>query len=80
LFHLLLSWYMHRREEGTKISSHWFNFLTVALSKKWDNLWSAYCLRFAYYHFCRTHKTLRVTPAMEAGIAYHVWDLAELLA
>jgi transposase-like protein/IS1 family transposase len=54
--------------------------LTNAFSKKWDNLWSAYCLHFAYYNFCRTHKTLRVTPAMEAGIADHVWDLAELLA
>jgi transposase-like protein/IS1 family transposase len=54
--------------------------LTNAFSKKWDNLWSAYCLHFAYYNFCRTHKTLRITPAMEAGIADHVWDLAELLA
>jgi len=54
--------------------------LTNAFSKKWDNLWSAYCLHFAYYNFCRTHKTLRITPAMEAGIADHVWDLKELLA
>lgn len=54
--------------------------LTNAFSKKWDNLWSAYCLHFAYYNFCRTHKTLRVTPAMEAGIVDHIWDLAELLA
>jgi hypothetical protein len=37
-------------------------------------------LWFAYYNFCRINKTLRVTPAMEAGIADHVWDLAELLA
>ncbi|SPE41325.1 hypothetical protein SBA3_4220014 [Candidatus Sulfopaludibacter sp. SbA3] len=37
-------------------------------------------LRFAYYNFCRIHKTLRVTPAMEAGIANHIWELAELLA
>ena len=48
--------------------------LTNAFSKKWDNLWSAYCLHFAYYNFCRTHKTLRVTPAMEAGIVDHIWD------
>lgn len=54
--------------------------LTNAFSKKWDNLWSAYCLHFAYYNFCRTHKTLRVAPAMESGIADHVWDLKELLA
>jgi hypothetical protein len=42
--------------------------LTNAFSKKWDNLWSAYCLWFAYYNFCRVHQTLRVTPAMEAGL------------
>lgn len=54
--------------------------LTNAFSKKWDNLWSAYCLHFAYYNFCRIHKTLRVTPAMEAGITNRVWDLKDLLA
>ena len=54
--------------------------LTNAFSKKWENLWSAYGLHFAYYNFCRIHQTLRVTPAMETGITDHVWDLAELLA
>jgi transposase-like protein/IS1 family transposase len=54
--------------------------LTNAFSKKWENLWSAYCLHFAYYNFCRIHKTLRVTPALEAGITDHVWTLAELVA
>ena len=44
------------------------------------NGWSAYCLWFAFYNFCRIHSTIRVTPAMEAGIADHVWDLKELLA
>jgi len=34
---------------------------------------------FAYYNFCRVHQTLRVTPAMEAGIADHVWGLEELV-
>ena len=38
--------------------------LTNGFSKKWENLWAAYHLRFAYYNFCRIHKTLRVTPAM----------------
>ena len=53
--------------------------LTNAFSKKWDNLWAAYCLHFAWYNFCRVHKTLRVTPAMEAGITDHVWTIGELL-
>jgi len=54
--------------------------LTNAFSKKWDNLESAYALHFAYYNFCRIHKTLRVTPAMQQGIADHVWTIAELIA
>jgi hypothetical protein len=54
--------------------------LTNASSKTWDNLCAAYCLHFAYYNFCRIHKTLRVTPAMEASLTDHVWELADLLA
>jgi len=33
-----------------------------------------------YYNFCRIHQTLRVTPAMEAGVADHVWSIEEILA
>jgi hypothetical protein len=51
--------------------------LTNAFSKKWDNLWAAYCLHFAWYNFCRIHMKLRVTPAMEAGIAAKPWTLRE---
>jgi len=54
--------------------------LTNAFSKKWENLWSAYCLHFAYYNFCRVHQTLRVTPAMEAGLTNRIWKLSDLLA
>lgn len=54
--------------------------LTNGFSKKWENLEAAYSLWFAYYNFCRVHQTLRVTPAMEAGIAGHVWTIAELIA
>jgi hypothetical protein len=53
--------------------------LTNGFSKKWENLWAALCLHFAYYNFCRIHRTLRVTPAMEAGITDHVWAILELL-
>lgn len=54
--------------------------LTNGFSKKWENLEAAYALWFAFYNFCRVHKTLRVTPAMEAGIASHPWTLAELIS
>ncbi len=53
--------------------------LTNGFSKKWGNLEFAYALWFAYYNFCRVHKTLRVTPAMEAGIENHIWTIQELI-
>ena len=54
--------------------------LTYAFSKKWDNLKAALALHFAYYNFCRVHRTLSTTPAVKAGLADHIWDLKELLA
>ncbi len=53
--------------------------LTNCFSKKWTSLEAAYALWFAYYNFCRVHKTLRVTPAMEQGITDHVWTLQEII-
>lgn len=53
--------------------------LTNAFGRKWENQWAAAMLWYTYYNFCRIHKSLRVTPAMEAKITDHVWDLAELL-
>ena len=57
-----------------------FTRLTNAFSKKWENHWAAVALWFGFYNFCRIHKSLRVTPAMQAGIADHVWELSELIA
>lgn len=54
--------------------------LTLGFSKKWENLWAALCLHFAWYNFIRIHRTLRVTPGMEANVTDHVWDFRELLA
>lgn len=54
--------------------------LTNGFSKKWRMLKASLALYFAYYNFCRVHKTLRVTPAMEAGLTDHVWTLKELLS
>jgi IS1 family transposase len=54
--------------------------LSLGFSKKLDNLKHAVALHFAYYNFCRVHRSLRVTPAMEAGITNHVWSLEELIA
>lgn len=54
--------------------------LTNGFSKKWENLRAALALHFAYYNFCRIHKSIRCTPAMEAGITKSVWELKDLLA
>lgn len=53
--------------------------LTNGFSKPWENLHAAFALHFAYYNFCRIHKTLRCTLAMEARITNHVWELKDLL-
>jgi IS1 family transposase len=55
-----------------------FTRLTNAFSKKLENLKAALALHFAYYNFCRIHATLRVTPAMAAGITDRVWGLEDL--
>jgi len=56
-----------------------FTRLTNAFSKKWENHWAAVVLWLTFYNFCRVHRSLRVTPAMEAGITDHVRELSELL-
>ncbi len=57
-----------------------FTRLTNAFSKKVENHEHAIALHFMHCNFCRVHQTLRCTPAMQAGIADHVWSLAEVIA
>ena len=54
--------------------------LTNGFSRKWANLHAALALHFAWYNFVRVHQTLRVTPAMEATVTDHVWNITELLS
>jgi hypothetical protein len=55
-----------------------FTRLCNGFSKKLDNHRAAVALHFAWYNFCRIHESLRVTPAMEAGLTTHVWGIEEL--
>jgi hypothetical protein len=57
-----------------------FTRLTNAFSKKVENHAYQVALHFMYYNFCRIHKTLRVTPAMEAGVSDRVWSIEEIAA
>jgi IS1 family transposase len=63
-----------------RMSMRRFTRLTNAFSKKVGNLEASVALHFMHYNFCRVHQSLRVTPAMEAGIADHVWSLEEVVA
>ena len=61
-----------------RMSMRRFTRLTNAFSKKVENLEHAVALHFMFYNFGRIHQTLRVTPAMEAGLSDHVWSLEEI--
>lgn len=56
-----------------------FTRLCNGFSKKIENHRAAVSLHVAWYNFCRVHESLRVTPAMEAGITDHVWSVQELV-
>ncbi len=70
---------VERSNLSTRMSNRRFTRLTNAFSKKWENHWAAVACWFAFYNFCRVHKSLRVTPAMAAGISDHIWSVRELL-
>jgi hypothetical protein len=57
-----------------------FTRLTNAFSKKAENHAAMVALHFMHYNYCRIHQTLRVTPAMQAGLTDHVWEIEELVA
>jgi len=71
--------YVERLNLTTRMQIRRFTRLTNGFSKKWENHEAAIALHFMHYNFCRVHKTLRVTPAMEAGLAHHVWTIEELV-
>ena len=71
--------YAERANLSMRMSMRRFTRLTNAFSKKLENHAAMVALYFMYYNFGRIHQTLRVTPAMEAGIADHVWDIEELV-
>ena len=71
--------FVERQNLTMRMGMRRFTRLTNAFSKKVQNLEHAIALHFMHYNFCRVHQTLRVTPAMEARIADHVWTLGELV-
>jgi IS1 family transposase len=70
--------YVERQNLTIRMMCRRFTRLTNAFSKKLANLKAALALHFAYYNFCRIHQTLRVTPAMAAGVTDRIWNLQDL--
>lgn len=71
--------YVERQNLTMRMSMRRFTRLTNAFSKKLENLVHAVSLHFMYYNFCRIHQSLRITPAMAAGITDHVWDIEDII-
>ncbi|HUD22112.1 MAG TPA: IS1 family transposase, partial [Acidobacteriaceae bacterium] len=72
--------YVERQNLTMRMSMRRFTRLTNGFSKKLENHAYAVALHFMYCNFVRVHQTLRVTPAMEAGLTDHLWSLDELVA
>jgi len=70
--------YVERQNLTMRMGMRRFTRLTNAFSKKAENLAHAVSLHFMYYNFGRVHQTIKTTPAVEAGIADHIWSLEEI--
>jgi hypothetical protein len=71
--------FVERQNLTMRMQMRRFTRLTNSFGKKVDNHAHAIALHYMHYNFCRVHQTLRVTPAMEAGIADHVWTIEEVV-
>jgi IS1 family transposase len=72
--------HVERMNLSIRMQNRRFTRLTNAFSKKLDNHIHALALYFAFYNFCRIHKSLRVTPAMAAGVTDRLWSLDDIVA
>lgn len=71
--------YVERQNLTMRMSMRRFTRLTNAFSKSVEHHAAMVDVYFAFYNFCRVHQTLRVTPAMQAGLTDHVWSVEELI-
>jgi IS1 family transposase len=72
--------YVERQNLTMRMSMRRFTRLTNGFSKKLQNHIAAINLHFVYYNFCRIHQTLRVTPAMAAGITHRAWGIMDIVS
>jgi IS1 family transposase len=76
---LITTSHIERQDLTIRMQLKRFARLTLAFSKKLENLNAACAVHFAWYTFCRVHSSLRVTPAMAAGVTQDIWPLTSLL-
>jgi len=72
--------FVERQNLTMRMHMRRFTRLTNGFSKKVDNHRHSVALHYMFYNFCRIHQTLKVTPAMEAGLTDHVWEIEEICA
>ncbi len=72
--------FVERQNLTMRMQMRRFTRLTNGFSKKIDNHRYSVALHYMHYNFCRIHQTLRVTPAMQAGLTDHIWSIEELCA
>src|SRR5258708_24369932 len=71
--------YVERQNLSVRMECRRFTRLTNAFSKKLANLKASVALHYAHYNFVRIHRTLRMTPAMAAGVSDRLWSVGELI-
>jgi len=71
--------FVERQDLTMRMMMRRFTRLTNGFSKKIENHAWAIALHYMHYNFCRIHQTLRVTPAMAAGVTDHVWEISEIV-
>jgi hypothetical protein len=76
---LISTSYIERLNATTRLHMRRLTRLTLAFSKKFENFEAAVGLHFAYYNFVKRHGTLRMTPAMAAGVSSSFWSVADLV-
>src|SRR5437867_398884 len=73
------TYYVERQNLTMRMSMRRFTRLTNGFSKKLENHEHAVAIHYMYYNFCRIHKTLRCTPAMQADVTKHLWEIEDIV-
>jgi hypothetical protein len=76
---LISTSYVERQNLTVRMGNRRLTRLTNGYSKKTENHRHSMALHFMHYNFCRLHSTIRVTPAMAAGLTDHVWEISDLV-